>query len=196
MRWKYVALLLLCIGLAGHRARAQARFPVNVEQFAKQANQVTTVSLDKNMLQLAAQFMSSGKQDEQARSIINHLDGIYVRDYSFKHPATYSAAAVEALRKHFRGPEWSQIVSTRSKGPGDNADIYVRTVGGQIQGMFVISAQPDELTFVNIIGPIRPEDLKVLSGHFGVPAVKEGKSGGKAGSKKDAKKNPKQGSEL
>jgi hypothetical protein len=191
MKWKHAALLLLCIGLAGHRARAQARFPVNVEQFAKQANQVTTVSLNKNMLQFAAQFMSSGKEDQAARSIINHLDGIYVRAYSFKRPAGYSTAAIEALRKHFRGPEWSQIVSTRSKGHGDNADIYVRTVGGQIQGMFVISAQPDELTFVNIIGPIRPEDLKVLSGHFGVPAVHEGKSG----AKKDAKKNPKQGSE-
>lgn len=191
MKWKHAALLLLCIGLAGHRARAQVRFPVDVEQFAKQADQVTTVSLDKNMLQFAAKFMSSGKEDQAARSIINHLDGIYVRSYNFKHAAGYSAAAVEALRKHFRAPEWSQIVSTRSKGPGDNADIFVRTVGGQIQGMFVISAEPDELTFVNIIGPIRPEDLKVLSGHFGLPDVGKGNGGAKT----DAKKNPKQGSE-
>jgi hypothetical protein len=187
MKRKQIVLLLLWIGLGGIPALAQAHFPVNTEQFARQASEVTKVSLDKNMLQFAAQFMSSGKQDQQARSIINHLDGIYVRDYTFKSPAGYSLAAVEALRKHFRAPEWTEIVSTRSKGKGDNTDIYVHTVGGQIHGMFVISAQPNELTFVNIIGPIKPEDLKVLSGHFGMPSVQTGTPGSKAGGKPDGK---------
>lgn len=190
MKCRHVVMLLLWIGLGGYRVDAQARFPVNVAQFAKQASEVTNVSLDKNMLQFAAKFMSSGKQDREARSIINHLEGIYVRDYSFKSPATYSAAAVEELRKHFRSPEWTQIVSTRSKTGGEDTDIYVHMVDGRVEGMFVISAQTDELTFVNIVGPIRPQDLKVLSGHFGVPAVHEGK-----GTKKDAKKNPEPGSE-
>jgi hypothetical protein len=184
MKWKHVVMLLLWVGLGGYRVDAQDRFPVDVAQFAKQASEVTDVSLDKNMLQFASKFMSSGREDQEAQSIINHLNGIFVRDYTFKRPASYSAAAVEELRKHFHSPEWTQIVSTRSKDGGENTDIYVHTVGGRIEGMFVISAQPTELAFVHILGPIQPKDLNVLSGHFGVPSLREGKSG----TKKDAKK--------
>lgn len=188
MKRKQIVILMLWIGLGSIPALAQTRFPVNTEQFARKASEVTKVSLDKNMLQFAAKFMSSSTQDQQAQSIINHLDGIYVRDYTYKGPGGYSLAAVEALRKRFRAPEWTEIVSTHSKGQGDNTDIYVRTVGGQIHGMFVISAEPNELTFVDILGPIKPEDLKVLSGHFGMPAVHAGTPGSKAGGKPGGKK--------
>ena len=37
-------------------------------------------------------------------------------------------------------------------------------------GQAILDAEPKELDFVYISGPIRPEDLKDLSGNFGIPA--------------------------
>lgn len=163
---------------AGSPLRAQTRtpFPIDTSRFAKRASEVTNVSLDRTMLQFAAKFLSSNGQDEQARDIINHLQGIYVRHYEFRESADYSDGEVEALRRHFRGPAWNRIVTTRSKGEGDNTDVYLHTKHDQIDGMFIIAAEPRELTLVHIIGPLKPEDLASLSGHFGVPLVQSGKS--------------------
>lgn len=165
-------------------AQTQTHFPVDTAQFAKRASDVTSVSLDKTMLQFASQFLSSSDEDRHARDIISHLDGIYIRDFEFKNPSSYTDAEVEAIRRQFHAPEWNRIVSTRSKGTDGNTDIYVRTKAGQVQGMFIISAEPEELGFVQILGPIQASDLAELSGHFGVPVVvHDGNSGGKGGKK-------------
>ena len=62
---------------------------------------------------------------------------------------------------------WSRIVSVTGK--EDNAEVYVKKKGDQFDGLFVIDAEPTELTFVNIDGPINPKDLSELSGQMGNP---------------------------
>jgi hypothetical protein len=50
--------------------------------------------------------------------------------------------------------------------------VYVYTdAAGQIQGLAVISREPRELSVVNIVGTIKPEELTQLSGHLGIPKV-------------------------
>jgi hypothetical protein len=38
-------------------------------------------------------------------------------------------------------------------------------------GIIVISAEPRELTFVNIVGPIEVDQLADLGGEFGIPKL-------------------------
>jgi hypothetical protein len=45
----------------------------------------------------------------------------------------------------------------------------MKLVNGEVRGMFILSAEPRELSFVYIDGPIRPEDLADISGNFGIP---------------------------
>jgi hypothetical protein len=96
--------------------------------------------------------------------------GVYVRSYEFDKPGQYTAADLDAVRKQFDTAEWSVLVKTRSRGATDDADIYMKLVNGDVQGMFILDAESKELNFVYISGPIRPEDLKDLSGNFGIPA--------------------------
>jgi hypothetical protein len=35
----------------------------------------------------------------------------------------------------------------------------------------IIVTDPRELTIVNIVGSIRPEDIRDLGGHFGIPKI-------------------------
>lgn len=166
------AVFLLALAgflLVGPRALAQGDFPFDTSKLAARADETTTVSLDKNMLRFASKFLNDDAEDRQARRIIENLDGIYVRTFEFKAPGSYTPAEVEAFRKPFSGAEWSHIVSVHGKEADGDTDIYVHLVGGEVRGMFILSAEPSELTFVHILGPIKPEDLDQLSGNFGIP---------------------------
>jgi hypothetical protein len=70
-----------------------------------------------------------------------------------------------------KAPGWSRIVSAHSKRNGDNSDVYLKTNAGQISGLAIIVTEPRELTIVNIVGSIHPEDIRDLGGHFGIPKL-------------------------
>lgn len=77
-------------------------------------------------------------------------------------------ADVESIRSQLTG--WSRIVAVRSVN-SENTDVYLKKTGDQIDGLFIIDAEPKELTVVHIDGPIRPEDLNELGGHMGIPKI-------------------------
>ena len=152
----------------------EIKLPPGIEKLADKASEVVDVTLDQNLLQLASRFLSDKDADEaRVKRLVAGLKGIWVRSFEFENPGEYSEADVEMIRSQLRGPGWSRIVGVRSKKGGDNAEVYIKTENGQIMGLTVVAAEPKELTFVNISGPIRPEDLQELGGRFGIPRMDE-----------------------
>jgi hypothetical protein len=148
----------------------QPPFPVTLQkQLADRAANYTEVSLDKKMLAFATHFLND-KDNADAKRIVEKLNGVYVRSYEFDQPGQYTAADLDAIRRQFDTSEWTAMVKTRSKNGSDDADIYMKMVNDEVQGMFVLDAESRELNFVYISGPIHPEDLRDLSGNFGIPA--------------------------
>ncbi|HEY1502161.1 MAG TPA: DUF4252 domain-containing protein [Acidobacteriaceae bacterium] len=165
-----VVMVASVVGGMALPAAAQAPFPVTLEkQLSERASNYTEVSLDRKMLDFASRFMND-KDDAEGKRIVEKLNGVYVRSYEFDKPGQYTAADLESVRRQFDTPEWSSLVKTRSKNGSDDADIYMKLVNGEVQGMFILDAESKELNFVYISGPIRPEDLKDLSGNFGIPS--------------------------
>lgn len=166
MRWMAVSLLAVSLGAQ------EFKIPLNVEKLAAKAKESVEVTLDKQMLVLAGRFLSQKSRDEaQAKKLISGLKGIYVRSFEFDSPGQYSEADVESLRSQLRGPQWSRVVGVRSRGKGDNAEVFFKSENNQIGGLAVIAAEPRELTVVYIDGPIDPEQLSALSGQFGIPRL-------------------------
>jgi uncharacterized protein DUF4252 len=136
--------------------------PVEKELAAKASN-VTEVTLGKNMLGFAAKFMNGKDSDEAAtRQLIEGLDGIYVREYEFDKEGDYSTDEIEKLRQYFETSEWTPIVREREKKGGESTDVMVKLVNGESHGMFILSAEPKELSIVLILGPIRMDQLGKL----------------------------------
>jgi hypothetical protein len=139
------------------------------KQLAARASNVTEVTLGKNMLAFAAKFMNENdKDDAAARQLIEGLNGIYVRDYEFDKPGQYSPDDIAGLRKYFETPEWTPIVRERDSKSGETTDVMMKMVNGETQGMFVLSAEPKELSIVLILGPIRMDELGELKGLGGL----------------------------
>jgi hypothetical protein len=152
---------------------SQLPLPPEVEkQLAARASDVTEVTLGKNMLAFASKFMNGKDQDEAAtRHLIEGLDGIYVREYSFDKEGQVSPEEIDQLRKYFETTEWSPIIRERERKNNETTDIMVKMVNGETRGMFILEVEPKELTIVLILGPIRMEDLDKLKGIGGLGAL-------------------------
>ena len=148
--------------------------PAVEKELAAKASNVTEVTLDKNMLGFAAKFMSNKKSDDAStQQLIQGLEGIYVRDYEFDKEGEYSMDDVEKLRQAFETSEWIPIVRSHEKKSGETSDVMVKMVNGESHGMFILSAEPKELSIVLILGPIRMDQLGALGGLGGLGALGE-----------------------
>jgi hypothetical protein len=207
-------LAVLALGAAGmvSTARAQAAaagmpeglpLPPAVEkELAAKATDVTEVTLGKNMLDFAAKFMKDKDEDEaKARKLIQGLKGIYVREYTFDKEGDYSMDQIKQLRAYFETSDWSPIVREVERhkgGAAETTDVLVKTVNGETQGMFILSAEPKELSIVLILGPINVDDLGELHGIGGLHALKDVEKSVKKSTKdkdKDKDKNKDGGAE-
>ena len=167
-------LILSLLVLAAAAPLSAQRLNPDLPGLGDKAAEVVDVTLDGSMLRLAAKFLSNGDPDERAaRDVVQKLEGIYVRSYTFDHDGEYDRSVLQRVRAQL-GPSWKKIVNVRSR-DRENSEIYIDTRGDQPIGLLVISAEPRELTVVNIVGPIDVEKLSMLEGNFGVPYVSKDK---------------------
>jgi len=146
--------------------------PAVEKELASRASDVTEVTLGKNMLAFAAKFMNGKDKDDAAtKQLIEGLDGIYVRSYEFDKEGQYSMDEVEQLRKYFETSVWSPMVRERARKSGETTDVMVKLVNGEAHGLFVLTAEPKELTIVLILGPVRMEDLGKLKSLGGLSVL-------------------------
>jgi hypothetical protein len=180
MKQRTIWAAFLALGIAGaavSRAQDQLPAPSPIEKtLAARATHVTEVTLDKTMLAFASKFMNDkdvggkdDKEEEAVKQMIQGLQGVYVRNYEFDKDHSYSAEELEGLRKYFENSSWSPMVKERSKGQAEGTDVFVKLVDNKMQGLFVLDAEPKELSLVLILGPIDMEALTKLGGNFGIP---------------------------
>ena len=177
MKNRILTLLLAAGALASpgltlaQTATLPAPSPIE-KDLAARASNVTEVTLGKNMLAFAAKIMN-GKDDDdaEARRLIEGLEGIYVREYEFDKEGQFSADEVDQLRKYFETSEWTPIVKERERKNSSSTDVMVKLVNGESQGMFILEAEPKELTIVLILGPIHLDDLGKLRGLSGLSVL-------------------------
>jgi Domain of unknown function (DUF4252) len=152
------------------------QFQFHLDHLAAKASNTVDLSLNGSTLQFAAKFLDSDDPDEaKVKKLISSIDGIYIKSFEFKREGAYSQADLESVRNQLKEPEWSRIVGVTSAEDGETAEVYLRTENKKVSGVAVLSSSPKELTVVNIVGPVDLDSLAELSGHFGLPKLKESK---------------------
>src|SRR5437660_3238453 len=118
-----------------------------LDVLANRASETVDVKLDEHLMQTTAKFFSGKDGDDaEIRDLIKNVKGIYVKSFTFEKEKEYSPAEIDSVTSQLRGSGWSKIIGVTSKKDGDNVDVYVLTIGDQISGLAVISAEPKELT--------------------------------------------------
>ncbi len=168
MRHIFISLLL-AIPAAASAQSGRINIDIPPSLAAKAAESVD-VNLDGAMLRLAAKFLSDDESEEHnVREMVRKLDGIYVRSYEFDEEGAYDRSFLANIRAQL-GSDWKRIVTVQSR-RSDNVEIYAQPRGETIAGLVILSAEPRELTIVNIVGPIDLDKLASLEGQFGIPRM-------------------------
>jgi hypothetical protein len=144
-----------------------------LQKLAARAQDVTDVTVDGAMLDLAQRFMADDHSagDAEVRKVIEQLKGIYIRRFKFDKEGEYSRADVDQILDQLRHRAWRNIIAYRREKENESENIYVMGSGTAIKGFAIVSAKPKELTVVNIVGSIDLKKLSDLGGHFGIPQV-------------------------
>jgi hypothetical protein len=176
-------LLLVALPAACFAQQGRVKLP-DFTNLAKRATESVVVTLDRNMLKTAAQFMNPKDGDSAAaNAAISGLDGVYVRSFTFAHDHEYARADVDSILKQLDGSCWSPMVNVHETNTGEDVRIEVCLVNGHSQGMVIVAAEPRELTIVNLVGNIDLSKLGQLGGRFGVPNLPLAHDGGPSGPK-------------
>jgi hypothetical protein len=184
MKYRILAFVLGAAALAAPALAQNSPLPLPPpveKELAARASNVTEVTLGKNMLAFAARFMNGKDKDEAAtRQLIEGLEGIYVREYTFDKEGEFSMEEIDKLRGYFETSEWSPLVREREKKNAESTDVMVKLVNGESHGMFILTVEPKELTIVLILGPIRMDELGKLKGIGGLGALGNVEKGAKS----------------
>jgi hypothetical protein len=167
-----VFLTVLTVASAGTIRAQDITIPKEIERLASKAVNVVNVTVEGTLLQLAGKFLSSSDPEQRvAKNLISNLKGIHVRSFQFAEPGLYSDTDVDLLRSQLKTPAWTRVAGVRSTRDGEDVAVFLKMEKDTIAGLVIIAAQPTQLTFVNIAGPIDLDQLASLGGQFGIPKL-------------------------
>ncbi len=138
----------------------------SLEQLGPRAAEAVNIDIDGILIKFAGSMLSDEEADERAvKEFIAGLKGVYVRSYEFKTEGQFAEADVAGVRAQLRAPAWSRIVDVKSRGLdfGD-AEVYVASAGGRVQGLTLLVVEPKEVTVINIVGDVDLDKLKKIDG--------------------------------
>src|SRR5713226_389486 len=142
----------------------------HLDRFADRADKVIDVTVDGQLLRLAASFLNEKRSPDEGKikELILGLKGVFVKRFEFEKEGEYTMADVDSIRSQLNAPGWSHVANVRSKRAG-NYDVVIMSEGSVIKGLAVLAAEAKAFTVVNIVGPIDLAKLAELEGKFGIP---------------------------
>jgi hypothetical protein len=166
-------LVFIFLFFAAAHAEAQQINLSSLDKLSAKARETTDVNLDGSMLKFASGFLNDRRAEEGlAKKMISELKGVFVRTYEFDNAGSYSLSDLQPIRDQLKGPQWNRIISIKERDSSEEVEVWVYRENDTTTGMVLISAEPEELTVVNLVGTIRPEDLQSIGGQFGIPRIR------------------------
>ena len=145
----------------------------SLERLAPKASETVNIDIDGVLIKFAGSMLSKDDADERAvKELIEGLRGVYVRSYEFKAEGEFADADVAAVREQLRAPGWSRVLDVESKGLdfGD-AEVYLATAGGRVEGFALVVVEPKEVTVINIVGALDLDKLRKLGDNLKLPHI-------------------------
>lgn len=133
------------------------KLELNFDRLAAKAQEKTEVDLDHAAIGMFLKNSGAKGLD----GVLSGVNGVVVRNYEFEQAGAYSDADLESLHKQVAsGTGWSRIINVRED--NESTEIYMFSQGDTPGGFLIISAEPKELTVVQVQGTIQLAQLQEL----------------------------------
>ena len=162
---------------------AQDRFDfATLDKLGANAKRKTAVTLDHDMLKMAASFLD-GKTGPEAKNLVDGLESVLIRSFEYPKDGLYSETDLEPFRSYLRQVRWNRIVEARDD--NEISEIYVlHESDRKVGGVAILSIEPRAVTVVYIKGLLKLEDIGKLSGNLGIPDLGDLRDKVRSGEKK------------
>ncbi|HEX7315935.1 MAG TPA: DUF4252 domain-containing protein [Pyrinomonadaceae bacterium] len=175
----FVVVIITFVVCAGARAQAprasSGRLRLDsLERLAPKASEAVNIDIDGILIKFAGSILSDKDEEERAvKELVAGLSGVYVRSYEFKSAGQFAEGDVAAVREQLRAPGWTRVMDVESKGLdfGD-AEVYLATAGGRIEGFALLFVESKEVTVVNIVGSLDLDKLRKLGDNLNLPRIR------------------------
>ncbi|HJQ34917.1 MAG TPA: DUF4252 domain-containing protein [Pyrinomonadaceae bacterium] len=145
----------------------------SLEPLKPKAAEAVDIDIDGILIKLAGSVLTEEDADERAvKEFVSGLKGVYVRSYEFKKEGEFTESDVSGVRAQLQSPAWSRVMDVKSRGIdfGD-AEVYVASAGGRVQGLTLLVVEPKEVTVINIVGDVDLDKIKKLDGDLRLPHI-------------------------
>lgn len=175
-----LAALAAAVALALPGVSASAGPELQIPDFnhlRSKAVDSTDITLDGFLMRIARKFAARAAEEEGADAdglrLLEDIQSVRVRNFTFDSDDSYSRADIDSVRKQLTGPGWSPLVQVHKRDPKEDVDVYVCMENDKVTGLAVIASEPREFTIVNIIGSIDLDKIAQLEGQFGIPRTSQ-----------------------
>jgi hypothetical protein len=141
----------------------------HLTHLANRATEVVEVNLDETALKAVAKLSTafSERDFEKLSGLTSRLRGVYVRGYEFEREGEYSSNDIDAVRAQLLVPGWSRIVQVGGRN-GSLDEVYLKGGKDEVDAYAVISTTPKNICIINVIGPMRMDDINLLDREYGI----------------------------
>lgn len=157
------------LAMAPGYAQAQRLELDGLDRLAKQAVDSVNINIDQGLLGFASGFLKGSGDEAEVKKLLSQLRGIYVRSFEFDREVD-TIADLDPIRKQLTGKGWVRLVGVDSKRDREVVEIYSWREGDRSGGLAILSIEPNEVTVVNIVGPLDLASLGALRG-LGIPDI-------------------------
>ncbi len=95
-----------------------------------------------------------------------------MRRFWFGKKKAYEREDTDGIRKQMSGPGWVSMIDVKDRNKPEVLTVYSYMENEKVAGVTVLSEEAQELTVVNIVGPVDLETLVTLGNQLGLPPMK------------------------
>jgi hypothetical protein len=142
-------------------ASAQQLDLKSLDKIAEKAKSKTEINLDESMLKAASAALDDKKADEGiAKRAVAKAKGFFLRSLEFDDNNTFKMEDLKPILDQLKAPNWKLVL--RNKEDNELTEIWMHITNGEADGMFLISAEKNELTVINGMGVSDVNELSAL----------------------------------
>ena len=154
--------------------QSSADLDEKLQNLEAKADQVVSVNLDGKSLALGQKLLGVHRGvGVGVKNLVKGLKRIYLRSFFFARKKSYSREDVAPFRKQLESDGWVQMIDVKDRRKTETVTtVYTLTENEELAGVTVLTEEPQEVTVVNILGPIDLEALSTLGEQMSIPGMK------------------------
>ena len=143
-----------------------------LQALENKADQMVSVNLEGESLDEGSKLLAiRNGVSKSVKELVKGLKGVYLRRFWFGGKDSYEEADVEPIKQELRRPGWAPMIESKIRDKNEAVSVYSYTVNDRLAGVAVLSADPKEVTLINIVGPVDLKALSDLGKQMGLPAM-------------------------